>query len=74
MSLANKKVVIIGGSSGIGLATAKATLAAQGKVLIAGRSLEKLQQAQQEIGGEVEIYSLDLLQEGQLNNFALILV
>jgi NAD(P)-dependent dehydrogenase (short-subunit alcohol dehydrogenase family) len=69
MSLANKKVVIIGGSSGIGLATAKATLTAQAKVLIAGRSLEKLQQAQQEIGDEVEIRSLDLLQENAIKQF-----
>ena len=52
------KRVIIGGSSGIGLATATAVTAGV-KVLIAGRSLQKLKQAQAEIGGEVEISSLE---------------
>ena len=42
MSLKDKKVVIIGGSSGIGLATAKAAAAQNAYVLIAGRSREKL--------------------------------
>lgn len=69
MSLANKKVVIIGGSSGIGLATAKAATAVQAKVIIAGRSLEKLQQAQKEIGDTVETRSLDLLEEDAIKQF-----
>ena len=45
MSLKDKKVVIIGGSSGIGLASAKAAAAAGAYVLIAGRSQEKLHKA-----------------------------
>jgi len=37
MNFQGKRVVIIGGSSGIGLATAKAAVSAGAKVLIAGR-------------------------------------
>lgn len=68
MNLQGKKVVIIGGSSGIGLATAKAAVTAGAKVLLAGRSLQKLAQAQAEIGGG-EISSLDLLQEDAVKKF-----
>lgn len=60
--------MIISGSSGIGLATAKAAVSAGAKVLIAGRSLQKLAQAQAEIGGG-EISSLDLLQEDAVKKF-----
>lgn len=69
MNLQSKRVVIIGGSSGIGLATAKAAVTAGAKVLIAGRSVEKLKQAQAEIGSDVEISSLDLLQEDAVKQF-----
>lgn len=68
MNLQGKKVVIIGGRSGIGLATAKAAVTAGAKVLLAGRSLQKLAQAQAEIGGG-EISSLDLLQEDAVKKF-----
>ncbi|RZJ72565.1 SDR family oxidoreductase [Flavobacterium sp.] len=50
MSLANKNVVITGGSTGIGLATAKAFLNAGAKVLITGRSADNLKKASDEIG------------------------
>lgn len=68
MNLQGKKVVIIGGRSGISLATAKAAVTAGAKVLLAGRSLQKLAQAQAEIGGG-EISSLDLLQEDAVKKF-----
>lgn len=52
--------VIIGGSSGIGLATAK-LLAAQGQtVLLAARDAAKLAAARTEIAGEVETIATDL--------------
>ena len=69
MNLQGKRVVIIGGSSGIGLATAKAAVSAGAKVLIAGRSVQKLEQAQVEIGGDVEISSLDLVEENAVKKF-----
>ena len=44
-------VVIFGGSSGIGLATAKAAKAAGARVTLAGRTVAKLEAAAREIGG-----------------------
>ena len=49
MSLATKNVVITGGSTGIGLATAKAFINAGANVLITGRSSSNLQKAAEEI-------------------------
>lgn len=49
MSLTNKNVVITGGSTGIGLATAKAFINAGANVLITGRSAGNLQKAAEEI-------------------------
>ncbi|KAF2519183.1 SDR family oxidoreductase [Flavobacterium salilacus subsp. salilacus] len=45
MSLTNKNVVITGGSTGIGLATAKAFINAGANVVITGRSADNLQKA-----------------------------
>jgi len=64
--LANKVAVITGGSSGIGKAIAKRFLQEGAKVVIFGRSLEKLQKARKELGdvlivqGDVS-YNPDLL-------------
>ena len=69
MPLQAKKVVIIGGSSGIGLATAKAVSSAGANVLIASRSEEKLRKAKAEIGGNTEMASLDITQEKGVKDF-----
>jgi NAD(P)-dependent dehydrogenase (short-subunit alcohol dehydrogenase family) len=45
-SLVDKKVLVVGGSSGIGLGVAKAALGRGAQVVIVGRSAEKLQAAQ----------------------------
>lgn len=50
MSLAGKKVVVVGGSSGIGLATAEMAKAQGADVIIASRSAEKLKAAADKIG------------------------
>ncbi|MCX7298183.1 MAG: SDR family NAD(P)-dependent oxidoreductase, partial [Hyphomicrobiales bacterium] len=50
MSLAGKKVVVVGGSSGIGLATAAMAKAQGAEVIIASRSAEKLKAAAAKIG------------------------
>jgi NAD(P)-dependent dehydrogenase (short-subunit alcohol dehydrogenase family) len=50
MDLNGKKVVVIGGSSGMGLATAKLAKEHGAKVTIASRSRAKLDQALQQIG------------------------
>jgi len=55
-------VLITGGSSGVGLQLARALTSRACKVLICGRSAEKLQQAQQEMPN-IEIFQSDLSKE-----------
>lgn len=63
MSLAKQTVVVLGGSSGIGLATAKAAIAEGARVIITGRSRERLATAQKEIGESVRTVALDVTDE-----------
>ncbi|GBQ91175.1 dehydrogenase [Acetobacter nitrogenifigens DSM 23921 = NBRC 105050] len=57
--LKNKRVLVVGGSSGIGLATAKVVSAVGGRVTIASRSAEKLAAAAAQIGVGVGTAVLD---------------
>ena len=68
MSLTNQKIVVVGGSSGIGLGVARAALARGAQVAIAGRSPEKLRKAEAELGGtgRVITHSVDMTDEQQL--------
>jgi NAD(P)-dependent dehydrogenase (short-subunit alcohol dehydrogenase family) len=59
MSLMDQTVVVIGGSSGIGLATAKAAADEGAHVVITGRSRDRLQSARTQIGREVRAESID---------------
>lgn len=52
MSFTNKNVVITGGSTGIGLATAKAFINAGANVVITGRNADNLQKAASEINSK----------------------
>jgi NAD(P)-dependent dehydrogenase (short-subunit alcohol dehydrogenase family) len=54
-----KKVVIIGGTSGMGLATAKMLLDGGANVLVTGRSKEGLDSAQNELGHEAVVVASD---------------
>ena len=54
-----KKVVIIGGTSGMGLGTAKMLLDGGARVLVTGRSKEGLESAQKELGTEAIVVSSD---------------
>src|ERR1700754_27368 len=57
--LANKIAVITGGSSGIGLATARLMAAEGASVVIIGRNEQKLAEAAQTIDGDVLTISAD---------------
>ena len=55
----DKKAVIIGGTSGMGLATAKMLLDGGARVLVTGRSQAGLESAQQELGNDAIVVSSD---------------
>ncbi|WP_263359938.1 SDR family oxidoreductase [Acidicapsa ligni] len=57
-TLKDQRVLVVGGSSGIGLATAAAALAAGAHVTIASHDASKLKDAQSRLG-EVEVYNVD---------------
>jgi NAD(P)-dependent dehydrogenase (short-subunit alcohol dehydrogenase family) len=62
-SLEDRVVVVIGGSSGIGLATARAAGAAGARVTIVGRDQERLDAAVADLGGATTGVSLDVADE-----------
>jgi len=55
----DKKVVIIGGTSGMGLATAKMLLDGGARVVVTGRSKAGLESAQKELGKDAVVASSD---------------
>jgi NAD(P)-dependent dehydrogenase (short-subunit alcohol dehydrogenase family) len=65
MTLQGAHVVVIGGSSGIGLATAQLARQAGATLTIAGRSQDKLRQAQQQLG-EVRTVVADITHETEV--------
>jgi NAD(P)-dependent dehydrogenase (short-subunit alcohol dehydrogenase family) len=69
MTLANKTIVILGGSSGIGLATAKASKDEGANVIITGRSQKRLEEASASLGGGVRTVSLDVADEAGMRSF-----
>ena len=50
LQLKNKNIVIIGGTTGIGLSAAKAFIEQGAKVIVAGRNEENVGQARAELG------------------------
>lgn len=70
-TLENSRIVIIGGSSGIGLATAKQVIEQGAHVIIAGRSEEKLKVAKKLINSNhLQTYILDNQNKEQLQIFS----
>lgn len=67
--LKNKKIVIIGGSSGIGLETAELAIAQGAEVIIASRSEDKLKQAEELLGSNATSYRLDTTVEQDVRAF-----
>jgi NAD(P)-dependent dehydrogenase (short-subunit alcohol dehydrogenase family) len=67
--LQGKRVIVLGGSSGIGQSTAKALAAEGAVVIIASRSKEKLQRAAETIGYPVISQVLDMTDGRQVDAF-----
>ncbi|KEO78962.1 SDR family oxidoreductase [Paenibacillus polymyxa] len=65
----NQKIVIIGGSSGIGLETAKQAISLGAEVVIASRSEDRLHKAKEMLGPRAAIYVLDTSDEQQVKSF-----
>lgn len=68
-SIEGKKVVVIGGSSGIGLATAQVAVERGATVVIAARTPAKLDEAQRLIGDGASTCELDMSHEGAVRSF-----
>ena len=69
MSLKDKRIVVVGGSSGMGLATAADLAVAGANVVIASRSAEKLEKAKRSIVRPVETRILDIRDESAVESF-----
>jgi NAD(P)-dependent dehydrogenase (short-subunit alcohol dehydrogenase family) len=69
MSLAEKRVLVIGGGSGIGFAVAEAALADGAQVTVASSSLARVSEAAARLGGAVAGAALDITDEGALAAF-----
>lgn len=68
-SLAGKRTIVIGGSSGIGLAVAHHFLACGSSVVITGRSVRKLLEVRDASGGKLEVASFDASSNADCRTF-----
>jgi len=68
MALKGRKIVIVGGSSGIGLGVARAALESGAEVVIVGRSPGKLKAAERTLaaGGRVKSLAADMTKEAEV--------
>jgi len=69
MSLQGSRVIIVGGSSGLGLATARVALTRGARVVVTGRSPERLRAVQSELGEGLETAAVDALDEAAMQKF-----
>jgi NAD(P)-dependent dehydrogenase (short-subunit alcohol dehydrogenase family) len=69
MSLSGMHAVLIGGSSGIGLAVAKLLAGRQVRLTLASRSKERLDAARQRVGGDTRTDTIDTLDEASVRAF-----
>jgi len=69
MALANAHVVVIGGTSGIGLEVARSAAAHGAQVTAAGRSPERIRAAQASLGDAVDVRPLDMADETAVEEF-----
>ncbi|MFP3184216.1 MAG: SDR family oxidoreductase [Paraburkholderia sp.] len=69
MSLKDKRIVILGGSSGLGFATAKAAADEGALVVIASSSQAKIAKAMEKLPSSVEGHVINLLDEASIEAF-----
>ena len=67
--LSEKRIVVLGGSSGIGLAVAQQVVARGGRAIIASSNAERVKQAIATLDGEAEGHTLDLTNERDIQKF-----
>ncbi|MCV7149821.1 SDR family oxidoreductase [Mycolicibacterium pyrenivorans] len=67
-SLKDASVVVFGGSSGMGLATARTVLNEGARVTIVGRNADRLDQAREELSGDVRRAALDVGDEAAVRD------
>ena len=68
-ALRHQHVVLIGGSSGMGLATARAAAEAGARVTVAGRDAARLARAREHLGAQAQVRVLDIVDEAQVAAF-----
>jgi NAD(P)-dependent dehydrogenase (short-subunit alcohol dehydrogenase family) len=66
-SYTGKKAVVIGGTHGIGLATAKALLDGGAEVLLTGRNAQNLEAVRRELGAQVAVVRSDVTKLSELD-------
>lgn len=69
MNLDNKRVIVVGGSSGIGLAVAQQTAAQGAEVVIASSNPQRVQEAVSILGGKAQGHPLDISDEPAVRSF-----
>jgi NAD(P)-dependent dehydrogenase (short-subunit alcohol dehydrogenase family) len=67
--LSEKRIVVLGGSSGIGLAVAQQAVAQGATAIIASSNADRVKQAVAMLDGKAEGYTLDLSKEHDIQNF-----
>src|SRR5580692_5858010 len=68
-SLQNKRVVIVGGSSGIGLAVAEQAASHGANVVIVSSNAERIREAIKSIGGDAQGQAVDVSDEKAVESF-----
>ena len=64
LPLSDRVVVVIGGTTGLGLSAAKACLAAGANIVVCGRSAESAEAARQSLGSAAQVFTGDAAEPG----------
>jgi NAD(P)-dependent dehydrogenase (short-subunit alcohol dehydrogenase family) len=67
--LSEKRIVVLGGSSGIGLSVAQQAVAQGATAIIASSNADRVKQAVATLDGKAEGHTLDLSKERDIQNF-----